>query len=253
MKHTLNALAFAAFAAGASAQNAPAPVAATNTDLAVRGSLSWNGANVFRGVERSNSTGLVQSAITIEYTIPGVTGVSTYVNFFNADGVERSYTLGAKSDSQYGVLDVGIQRLTAPTVRTLASNGFTQIRSNDEIYFGTSLSTVAFKPSAYIYYSNDLKQYTLELAGSKTFTGANVGLAGFDIVSKVYAGYTHAGASSYDVKNAYEYVGASVDLVRAVGQGAVLGAGVNYAYNSDGRVQTGSSATWLRVFANFKF
>ena len=253
MKHTLTALALASFAAGVSAQTAPAPVAAINTDLAVRGSVSWNGKNVVRGIERSNSAGLVQSAVTIEYNVPGFTGVSTYLNFFNADGVERSYTLGAKTDSAYGVLDVGIQRLTSPSARTIGSDGFTQIRSNNEIYVGTTLTTVALKPSAYIYYSNELKQYTLEFAGSKTISAAAVGLAGFDIVSKAYAGYSHAGASSYEVKNAYEYLGASVDLTRAVGQGAVLGAGVNWAYNTDGRPQTAGSSAWVRVFANFKF
>jgi uncharacterized membrane protein YuzA (DUF378 family) len=253
MKHTLTALALAAFAAGASAQNAPAPVAAANTDIAVRGSVSWNGKNVFRGIDRSDSAGLVQSAVTIEYNIPGFTGVSTYLNFFNADGVERTYTLGAKTDSPYGILDVGIQRLTSPSVRTLASNGFTQLRSNNEIYVGTTLSAVAFKPSAYVYYSNDLKQYTLELAGSKSFAGSSVGLSGFDIVAKVYGGYSNASASTYDVKNAYEYLGASADLTRAVGQGAVLGAGVNWAYNTDGRALTAGSSAWVRVFANFKF
>jgi uncharacterized membrane protein YuzA (DUF378 family) len=253
MKHTLTALALAAFAAGASAQNAPAPVAAANTDIAVRGSVSWNGKNVFRGIDRSDTAGLVQSAVTIEYNIPGFTGVSAYLNFFNADGVERTYTLGAKTDSPFGTLDVGIQRLTSPSVRTLASDGFTQLRSNNEVYVGTTLSTVAFKPSAYVDYSSDLKPYTLELAGSKSFAGSSVGLSGFDIVTKVYGGYSNASASAYDVKNAYEYLGASADLTRAVGQGAVLGAGVNWAYNTDGRALTAGSSAWVRVFANFKF
>jgi uncharacterized membrane protein YuzA (DUF378 family) len=254
MKHTLTALALAAFAAGASAQNAaPAPVAASSTDLAVRGSVSWNGKNVFRGIERSSSSGLVQTAVTLEYNIPGFTGVSAYLNFFNADGVERTYTIGAKTDSSFGVLDVGAQRLTSPVARSIGSDGFTQLRADKEIYVGTTLSTVALKPSAYVYYSTDLHQYTLELAASKTFAGSSVGLSGFDIVTKVYGGVVDASATTYAAKNSYEYLGASVDVTRAIGQGAVLGAGANWAYNTDGQAKTAGSASWVRVFANFKF
>ena len=54
-------------------------------------------------------------------------------------------------------------------------------------------------------------------------------------------------------KNAYTYIGASVDVTRPVGQGAVVGAGLNYAYNTDGQAAVKSSATFLKFFANFKF
>jgi hypothetical protein len=33
----------------------------------------------------------------------------------------------------------------------------------------------------------------------------------------------------------------------------VVGAGLNYAYNTDGQAAVKSSATFLKVFANFKF
>ena len=55
------------------------------------------------------------------------------------------------------------------------------------------------------------------------------------------------------VKNAYTYIGASVDVTRAVGQGAVVGAGLNYAYNTDGQTAVQCPAAFLKVFANFKF
>ena len=69
MKHALTALALSVFVAGVNAQTpapAPAPVAASTTDLSLRGSASWNGKNVFRGIERSSDVdGLFQAAVTL--------------------------------------------------------------------------------------------------------------------------------------------------------------------------------------------
>ncbi len=256
MKHTLTVLALASLTAGAFAQSAPAPVAATASDLAVRGGISWSGKNVFRGKERSSDTGLIQSDITAEYNIPGFSGVSAYLSFYNADSFERVYVLGARTDDSLGRLDVGIQRSSAVSAKSLAADGFTLLDSNREIYVGQSFKSLPFSPVATLYYSTDLKELTLDLAASKSFKGADLGIPGFEVVVKGNLGLSDAKDANGDglkAKNAYTYIGASVDVTRAVGQGAVVGAGLNYAYNTDGQAAVKSSATFLKVFANFKF
>jgi hypothetical protein len=254
MKHALTALALSVLVAGVNAQSpAPAPVAASSTDLSLRGSASWNGKNVFRGVERSDVDGLFQTAVTLDYSLPGLTGSSAYANFFNADALERTYTFGLRKDVSFGELDLGYQRLTTRTARTIAADGFTQISANSEIYLGFSLANVALKPSAYLYYSTDLEQVTFELAGSKSFAGSNIGLPGSDIVTKLYGGISDAGTTGFAARNSYAYMGASLDLTRQVGRGAELGVGANWAYNTDSQVKTAGSSVWARVFANFRF
>lgn len=260
MKHTLSALALASLTAGAFAQSAPAPVAATASDLAVRGGISWSGKNVFRGKARSSTDGLIQSDITAEYNVPGFSGVSAYLSFFNADNFERVYVLGARTDDALGRLDVGIQRSAGVNAKSLSgNNGFTLLESNREIYVGQSFKSLPLAPVATLYYSTDLKEFTIDLAASKTFKGAELGIPGFDIVVKANLGLSDASDANGDidggakVKNAYSYLGASVDVTRAVGQGAVVGAGLNYAYNTDGQTAVKGSAAFLKVFANFKF
>jgi len=257
MKHTLTVLALASLSAGAFAQSAPAPVAATASDLAVRGGISWSGKNVFRGKERSDSLGLIQSDVTAEYNIPGFSGVSAYLSFFSADSFERVYVLGARTDDALGRLDVGIQRSArVTTAKTLAADGYTLLDSNREIYIGQAFKSLPLAPVATLYYSTDLKELTVDLAASKSFKGAELGLPGFDVVVKGNLGLTDANDANGDglkAKNAYTYIGASVDVTRAVGQGAVVGAGLNYAYNTDGQAGVKSSASFLKVFANFKF
>ena len=260
MKHTLSALALASLTAGAFAQSAPAPVAATASDLAVRGGISWSGKNVFRGKARSSTDGLIQSDITAEYNIPGFSGVSAYLSFFNADNFERVYVLGARTDDALGRLDVGIQRSAGVNAKSLSgvsgNNGFTLLDSNREIYVGQSFKSLPLAPVATVYYSTDLEELTIDLAAAKTFKGAELGLPGFDVVIKANLGLSDAkdaNGTGGNAKNAYTYLGASVDVTRAVGQGAVVGAGLNYAYNTDGQTQVQNSATFLKVFANFKF
>ena len=254
MKHVLTALALSVFVAGVNAQNpAPAPVAASTTDLSLRGSASWNGKNVFRGIERSDVDGLFQTAVTLDYSLPGLNGTSAYANFFNADALERTYTFGLRKDVTFGEIDLGYQRLTTRTARTIAADGFTQIAANSEIYVGFSLANLSLKPSAYVYYSTDLEQLTIELAGSKSFAGSNLGRSGFEIVTTFYGGISDASASSFAARNSYGYLGASLDLTRQVGRGAELGVGANWAYNTDSQVKTAGSAVWARVFANFRF
>ena len=254
MKHALTAFALAVFVAGVNAQSpAPAPVAASTTDLSLRGSASWNGKNIFRGIERSDVDGLFQTAVTLDYNLPGFTGASAYANFFNADALERTYTFGLRKDVSYGEIDLGYQRLTTRTARTIAADGFTQISANSEIYVGFSLANLALKPSAYVYYSTDLEQLTIELAGSKSYAGSNIGLSGFDIVTKFYGGLSDASTTSLAARNSYYYLGASWDLTRQVGRGGELGVGANWAYNTDSQVKTAGSAVWARVFAAFRF
>jgi hypothetical protein len=261
MKHSLSVLALASLTAGAFAQSAPAPVAATASDLAVRGGISWSGKNVFRGKERSSDLGLIQSDITAEYNIPGFSGVSAYLSFFNADSFERVYVLGARTDDALGRLDVGVQRSAGvgASVTKLTTSGYSLLESNREIYIGQSFKSLPLAPVATLYYSTDLEEFTVDLAASKSFKGADLGLPGFDVVVKANLGLSDANDANGDidggakVKNAYTYIGASVDVTRAVGQGAVVGAGLNYAYNTDGQAAVQGSAAFLKVFANFKF
>ena len=256
MRHAFTALALAAFVATGHAQEAvaaPAPVPAATSDLSLRGAVAWQGKNVFRGIERSDRQGLIQTSVTLDYSAPGLSGVSIYGSFFNADSVERTYAVGLRRDFSFGEIDVGHQRLTAETVRTIATHGVTQIDSNREVYAGLSLSNIALKPSTYVYYSTELQQFTVEVAGSKTFAGSNVGLTGCDIVVKGYAGLCDASTSVYATKNAYRYLGASLDVTRQVGRGPELGAGVSWAHNSDRQIQTAGSIFWGRVYAKFIF
>lgn len=257
MKHAFTALALAVFVAGGHAQEAsavaPAPVPAATSDLSLRALVSWDAKNVFRGIERSDRDGLVQSLVTLDYSAPGLSGLSVYGSFFNADALERTYTVGLRRDFSFGQVDLGYQRLTAETVRTIATHGVTQIDSNREVYAGVSLANVALKPSTYVYYSTELQQFTFEVAGSKTFAGSNVGLAGCDIVVKAYAGYTDADTSVYATRNAYRYLGASLDVTRQIGRGPELGAGVSWAHNSDRQELTAGSVFWGRVYAKFIF
>lgn len=259
MKHTLTALALAGLTASAfAADAAPAPVAATASDLSVRGGISWSGKNVFRGKERSSTDGLIQADITAEYNIPGFSGVSAYASFFSADNFERVYVLGGRTDDALGRLDVGIQRSAGVSSArtTLSASGYTLLDSNRELYVGQSFKSLPFAPVATVYYSTDLEELTVDLAASKSFKGAELGLPGFDVVVKANLGLSDAkdaNGNGGNAKNAYTYLGASVDVTRAVGQGAVVGAGLNYAYNTDGQAAVKSSTTFLKVFANFKF
>ncbi|MBM3867602.1 MAG: hypothetical protein FJ384_01550 [Verrucomicrobia bacterium] len=257
MRHAFTALALAAFVAGGHAQEAsavaPAPVPAATSDLSLRGLISWDAKNVFRGIERSDRDGLIQSLVTLDYSAPGLSGVSIYGSFFNADSLERTYAVGLRRDFSFGQIDVGHQRMTAATVRTIAADGVTQIDSNREFYAGVSWANLGMKPSTYVYYSTELKQYTVEIAGSKTFAGSNVGLTGCDIVFRAYAGICDASTSVHAAKNSYGYTGASLDVTRQIGRGPELGAGVNWAHNRDGQALTNGSVFWGRVYAKFIF
>lgn len=258
MKHSFHALALAVFSMGiAQAQSAapaaPAPVAIP--DLAARASFSWSSKNVARGKVRSSDDGLLQSQVTLEYSVPTFQGVSAYASAYSADNFERTYTIGARTDSSVGTYDIGYQHSTATSKATLSGNGFIQALSDQEFYVGlVANKDVALRPSVYLYHSTELKQTNLVLSGRKDFVGGEIGIPGFDISTKVYAGSVNSSASTYQTTdNAYLYAGASVDVTRTIGSGAVIGAGVHYAYNTDGQAKTSGSTTWYKVFANFRF
>jgi hypothetical protein len=257
MKHSLHALALAVFSIGvAQAQSAapaaPAPIMVA--DLSARASFSWSSKNVARGKERSSSDGLLQSQVTLEYSVPTFQGTSIYASAFSADNFERTYTIGGRTDSSYGNFDLGYQHTTATSAATLSGKGFTQARSDKEVYFGlVANKDVALRPSLYVYYSTELKQTNIVLSGRKDFVGGEIGLPGYDISTKIYAGSVDSSTSSYDNANSYVYAGASVDVTRTIGAGAVIGLGGHYAYNTDGQAKTSGGTTWYKAYANFRF
>jgi len=262
MKNTLTALALAVFTAGiAHAQTAPAPVAVAvpSSDISVSGRFSWDAKNVFRGKERSSTDGLIQSTVTVESAVPGFAGVSAYVSYFNADNFERTLNIGGRTDlNGVGTIDFGVSRTSnSTTVATLASKGFTRIDNSRELYVGVSQKPGSFvRASAFLYYNTDLKQTNLVVAGSKDYEGKNLGIPGFDLETKAYVGLADSKntvSSGGDVANSYIYVGASADVTRAIGTGAKVGLGVNWAYNTDGQAQTAGKTVWLKAYANFKF
>lgn len=262
MKNTLTALALAVFTAGiAHAQTAPAPVAVPTSDISVSGRFSWDAKNVFRGKERSNSDGLIQSTVTVESAIPGFAGVSAYVSYFNADSFERTLNIGGRTDlNGVGTIDFGVSRTNsvgAVTSSLSAGDGFTRIANSREIYVGVVQKPGSFvKASAFLYYNTDLKQTNFVVAASKDFEGKNLGVPGFDLETKAYLGLADAkdtSTSGGDVANSYLYLGASADVTRAIGTGAKVGLGVNWAYNTDGQAATAGSSLWLKAYANFKF
>ncbi|MEY4034060.1 MAG: hypothetical protein RL492_1254 [Verrucomicrobiota bacterium] len=258
MKNTLTALALAVFTAGiAHAQTAPAPVAVPTSDISVSGRFSWDAKNVFRGKERSNSDGLIQSTVTVESAVPGYAGVSVYVSYYSADSFERTLNIGGRTDlNGVGTIDFGVSRTNSVGAagETLSSAGFTRIDSSREIYVGVVQKPGSFvKASAFLYYNTDLKQTNFVVAASKDFEGKNLGVPGFDLETKAYLGLADAKVSSYDAANSYLYLGASADVTRTIGTGAKVGLGLNYAYNTDGQPATSGSSFWLKAYANFKF
>ena len=264
MKQSLHALALAVFSIGiaqaqAAAPAAPAPV--TVADLSARAGISWSAKNVARGKERSSKEGLLQSQVTLEYSLPSFQGASIYGSAYSADAFERAYTIGARTDSSVGTFDIGYQHSTA-TAGAISSidgvypdnKGYTLIDSDKEFYLGlVANKDVTLRPSLYVYYSSELKQTNVVVSGRKDFVGGEIGIPGFDLSTKIYAGSINSSTTKYDTSNAYLYAGLSIDVTRNIGAGAIIGVGANYAYNSDGQDLTSGGATWFRGFANFRF
>ncbi len=259
----ITALALAALTAGSAyAQTATsavsAPAAATpSSDISVAGRFGWSDKNVYLGKTRSDTEGKIQSTVTVESAVPGFAGVNAYVSFYNADNFERSLAIGARTDwTSVGQVEVGVSRSNtagANAGATLSAKGYTQADRSRQVYAGLKLSKAFLTPSAYLYYDTDLKQTNFVVSAQKDFEGKDLGVPGFDLETKAYLGLVDAKATSYDVKNAYVYLGASADVTRRIGTGAKVGLGLNWAYNTDGQVKTSGSSVWLKAYANFKF
>jgi len=255
MKNSLRALALTVFSLGV-AQADTTSNSPLGSDLSVRANFSWASKNIARGKERSSEEGHFQSQLTLEYAIPTAIGTSIYASGYSADSFEKVYGLGLRRDMECGTLDIGYQHTTANShvVGTKNVEGYTLAPSDNEYYIGLILSKDVFlRPSAYVFYSDELKQYNFVVSVRKDFDGSDIGLSGFNIVTKLYAGSIYASDSNWDSANSYIYTGASADFVYAVSPSASLGAGLNFAYNNDDAIDTRGGVFWYRFFANFRF
>jgi hypothetical protein len=255
MKNTLHALALTVFSLGV-AQAQTTTTSPLGSDLSVRANFSWASKNVARGKERSSDDGQFQTQLTLEYAIPTIIGTSVYFSGYTADGFEKVYGAGVRRDMECGTLDIGYQHTSANDhfVGTNGVEGYTLAPSDNEYYVGLVLPKDVFlRPSAYLFYSDELKQYNFVVSVRKDFDGTNIGLSGTNIVTKLYGGSIHASDSDWDAHNSYLYAGASADLIYALSPNASVGAGLNFAYNKDDAVSTAGRVFWYRFFANFRF
>lgn len=262
MKNSLRALALTVFSLGVVQAETPAN-SPLGSDLSVRANFSWASKNVARGKERSSDEGHFQSQLTLEYAVPTVIGTSIYLSGYSADSFEKVYGLGIRRSLEIGTLDVGYQHTTANShfVGTNSVEGYTLAPSDNEYYIGYIFSKDTFlRPSAYVFYSDELKQTNFVISLRKDFDGSDIGLSGINIVTKLYGGSICASDSAWDTANSYLYAGASADFVYAINSSASIGAGLNFAYNNDEAVgskgiplNTQGGVFWYRFFANFRF
>ena len=255
MKNTLRTLALTVFSLGV-AQAQTASNSPLGSDLSVRAHFTWASKNVARGKERSSDDGLFQSQLTLEYAIPTIIGTSIYFSGYNANGFEKVYGAGIRRDMECGTLDIGYQHTSANNhyVGTTGVEGYSLAPSDNEYYIGFVLPKDVFlRPSAYLFYSDELRQYNFIVSARKDFDGSNIGLSGTTIVTKLYAGSIYASESNWDTANSYLYAGASADLIYALSPNASVGTGLNFAYNKDDVVSTDGGVFWYRFFANFRF
>jgi hypothetical protein len=255
MKNSLRALALTVFTLGV-AQAQTAPTSPLGSDLSVRANFTWASKNVARGKERSSDEGLFQSQLTLDFAVPSSIGTSIYTSVYTADSFEQVFGLGLRRNMECGTLDIGYQHTTANNhfVNTNNVAGYTLAPSDNEYYLGFILPKDVFlRPSAYVFYSDELRQYNFVVSARKDFDGAEIGLSGFNIVTKLYAGSIYASESNWDSANSYLYAGASADFVYAINPNASVGTGLNFAYNNDHAVDTQGGVFWYRFFANFRF
>jgi hypothetical protein len=250
MKNSLRALALTVFSLGA----VQAQTTSNNSlasDLSVRANFSWASMNVARGKERSSDEGLFQSQLTLEYAMPTSIGTSVYISGYSADSFEKVYGVGIRRDMECGTLDIGYQHTTANN-QVLGTNnikGYTLASSDNEYYIGLILAKDVFlRPSAYLFYSDELKQYNFVVSARKDFDGTGIGLSGINIVSKLYAGSIHASNSQWDNSNSYLYAGASLDFIHAVTPSASVGAGLNFSYNNDNQPTDPRRSLLVQIF-----
>ncbi len=255
MKNSLRALALTVFTMGvAQAQNTPS--SPLGSDLSVRANFSWASKNVARGKERSSEEGLFQCQLTVEYAVPTIIGTSVYFSGYSADSFEKVYGAGVRRSMECGTLDIGYQHTKANNhfVNTNGVAGYTLAPSDNEYYIGLVLSKDVFlRPSAYLFYSDELRQYNFVVSARKDFDGSDIGLSAINIVTKLYAGSIYASDSNWDTANSYLYAGASMDFIYAISPSASVGTGLNFAYNNDNAADTKGGVFWYRFFANFRF
>lgn len=243
---------------GASGQEAAKQLdsAQFTKDLSVRADVSWQAKNVFRAKERSDEDGLFQTKIGVEYFVPGVSGLSVYASFFNADAVERSYAYGLRKSAGDAVIDAGYVRMTSPSAKFFndVTRGFTQLRVEEEAYLGVVLPKSFLQPALYVNYGFNLDQIVVE--GSLYHDFKEAGPFKLDVTLRGFAGNLFANDALDDgsgAQNSYAYAGAALDFSKSVGQGSVLGVGVNYTVNNDNLPATRNSQVWTGVFAKFRF
>jgi hypothetical protein len=146
-------------------------------------------------------------------------------------------------------------------VNTNGVAGYTLAPSDNEYYIGLVLAKDVFlRPSAYLFYSDELKQYNFVVSARKDFDGSDIGLSAINIVTKLYAGSIYASDSQWDTANSYLYAGASADFIYAINSSASVGTGINFTYNNDeavgvkgAQLNTQGGVFWYRFFANFRF
>jgi len=255
MKNSLRALALTVFSLGV----AQAQTSSNNlwgSDLSVRTNFTWASKDVARGKERSSDEGHFQSQLTLDFAIPSSIGTSIYTSVYTADSFEQVFGLGLRRNMECGTLDVGYQHSTTNShfVGMNSLEGYTLAPYDNEYYLGFILPKDVFlRPSAYVFYSDELRQYNFIVSARKDFDGTDIGLSGINIVTKLYAGSIYASESNWDSANSYLYAGASGDFIYAINPNASVGAGINFAYNNDDAVATQGGVFWYRFFANFRF
>ncbi len=255
MKNSLRALALTVFTLGV-AQAQTAPSSPLGSDLSVRANFTWASKNVSRGKERSSDEGHFQSQLTLDFAIPSSLGTSIYTSAYTADSFEQVFGLGLRRNLECGTLDIGYQHSTANShvVGSNSVEGYTLAPYDDEYYLGFILSKDVFlRPSAYLFYSDELRQYNFIVSARKDFDGSDIGLSGINIVTKLYAGSIYASDSNWDSANSYLYAGASADFTYAVSSSTSVGTGLSFTYNNDDAVDTKGGVFWYRFFANFRF
>jgi hypothetical protein len=254
MKNSLRALALTVFSLGV-AQAQTTPSSPLGSDLSVRANFTWASKNVSRGKERSSDEGHFQSQLTLDFAIPSSIGTSIYISAYTADSFEQVFGLGLRRNLECGTLDIGYQHSTANShvVGSNSVEGYTLAPYDDEYYLGFILSKDVFlRPSAYLFYSDELRQYNFIVSARKDFDGSDIGLSGINIVTKLYAGSIYASDSNWDAANSYLYAGASADFIYAVSSSTSVGTGLSFTYNNDA-VDTKGGVFWYRFFANFRF
>ena len=144
------------------------------------------------------------------------------------------------------MVDAGFLRMTSPTAKFFnGAQGFTQLRNEDEVYLGIVLPKSFLQPALYANYGFNLDQIVVE--GSLYHEFKEVGPFKLDMTLRGFVGTIAANDALDDgsgAQNGYAYAGAGLDFSKQVGQGSVIGVGVNYAVNNDEQPATRESQVW---------